>query len=100
MRLVLPEIDEVVAEETRIRNAVGRGDDGARLGEQHGIARIAFEQCEAARILGAHPGESPRPVDILEPEKGVVVAHRAPATRPGTSGDGAGPGLDTITSDS
>ena len=71
MRVVLPEIGETVAEEMRIGNAVGRGDDRTHLRQQRRIARIAFEQCQAGRILGPHPGESLRAVDFLEPEKGI-----------------------------
>src|SRR3954453_16235288 len=76
MNLVLPEIGETIAEEMRIWNPVGRGYDRARLGQQRRIARIALEQCQAARILGTHPGQRLRAVDVLQPEKGVGVGHR------------------------
>src|SRR5947207_3668360 len=77
MNLVLPEIGETIAEEMRIGNTIRRGDDRTRLGQQRRIARIAFEQCQAARVLFAHPGERLGAVDFLEPEKRVGLGHRA-----------------------
>ena len=52
-----------------------RGDD-----LQHGVveapvARIGFEQREAACILRPHPGKRPLALDLFKPQKGIGNSH-------------------------
>src|SRR3954453_8454595 len=75
MGLVLPEIDQPIAEERRIGDAI----NGSQNIERGAIApvetRIAFEYDQGAGIVPSDPGERCLTLDLLEPKKRVVVAH-------------------------
>ena len=75
MLRVLPEIGEAVAAKAGIGDAVGGIDDRQRVGLEPGIARVSLETRQAARVLLAHPAQRRLALDLLKPQKRIVVGH-------------------------
>jgi len=87
MHIVLPEIGKPFAEEPRIGDAVGRGDDRQRRSVHRRIARVGFEEAKTARVLRADPAQRRRALNLLQPQK-RIVGHSSTFYRiPGDSRD-------------
>ena len=75
MGLVLPEIDQPIAEEHQIGDAINGSQNIERGAIEPVETRIAFEHGQGAGVLPRDPGEHHLTLDLLEPKKRVVVAH-------------------------
>ena len=75
MGLVLPEIDQPIAEKRRIGDAIGGSQHIERGAIEPVETRIAFERGQGMGILPRDPGERRLALDLLEPKKRIVIAH-------------------------
>src|SRR3954453_9633809 len=88
MGLVLPEIDQPIAEKYRIGDAVCGSQHIERGAIEPVETRIAFERGQGTGILPRDPGERRLALDLLELKKRIVIAHRQRRFRVGKRSEG------------